>query len=188
LSVALVTQTSLDSKLLYEQAGSAYLELLEETNRSPRIVAVIERVCSLHPNYDADCVGVLLKSDDFDTYLQDRRKLHQKQRAAVKLLAAELGGKLGARALEEMQRRLETSAYDIKDKDLIEYAKFGLSANSALAEDVAETQGDVKITVNLKDVLINLPRERRMAVGAAYARHLGSVGGEVIDAESSDSE
>jgi hypothetical protein len=174
-----------DVDRLYEQSASAYLELLDESGKPPKITQVVELINSRHPNYDSIQVATWLKDVEFDSYLQTRRTEHQKKRAAIKLLAAEMGGKVGKMALEQLSDQLENGKkvlvkykdgtseierVDLETKDLIAAAKLGIDLNSALTEESQDVQGDMKITVNLKDVFFNLSPERAAEIGAAWGR------------------
>lgn len=184
MSLAVIPRTEFDTTMLFEQAASTYLDILDETSKPPKLNELVSTICENHPNYDAVQLETWLKDPEFDTYLKGRRQRHLIERTAAKLLAAEMGSRLGVKALERLMERLENSAEDVKDKDLIAIAQLGMSLNAGIDKDLTEATGDVKITMNLKNVLMNLPAERAAALGAAYARTLASPGyAEVIDGD-----
>lgn len=188
MTLALVKRDEgLDRDQLFERAASHWLEMLDSDSRPPRMSRVIEAVCEAHPSYAPEIVARNLQSQDFDTYLQSRRKQHLIGRTAAKLVAAEIGARVGVRALDEIQAKLESG--ELTTKELIEVAKLGMTLNAGIDKDLTEVTGDAKVTIEMKNVLIGLPPERAAAVMAEYGRMVASPKGigEVIDA-SCDSE
>ncbi|MDD4986907.1 MAG: hypothetical protein PHQ43_14260 [Dehalococcoidales bacterium] len=176
----------LDRDRLFEQAASRWLEMLDNEARPPKISRVIDAVCEAHPAYDLETVSYNLQSQDFDTYLQGRRKQHLIGRTAAKLVAAEMGARVGVRALDEIQVKLENG--ELTAKELIEVAKLGMNLNADIDKDLTEVTGDAKVTIEMKNVLIGLPPERAAAIMGEYGRMVASPKGrgEVIDASDSE--
>lgn len=163
-----------DTDLLYEQAASRYLDMLDAEGRPPKLGRVVESLCEAHPNYDRIQVDTWLKQGDFTTYLRGRRQRHLIERTAAKLLAAELGSRLGVDALVALQDRLVENPDSLKPRDLIDMAKLGMDLNASIDKDLTEATGDVKITMHLKDVLVGLPPERAAILMAEYGRAMAS--------------
>jgi hypothetical protein len=174
VTLAVIPKTEFDNTRLYEQAASAYLEILDTAGKPPRLSEVITTICENHPNYDATQLETWLKDPEFDTYLKGRRQRHLIERTAAKLVAAEMGAALGVRAIEALQNRLRENPENIRDKDLITMAQLGMTLNAGIDKDLTEATGDVKITMHLKDVLIGLPPERAAILMAEYGRAMAS--------------
>ena len=179
-----------DKDLLFEQAATHYLDILDETGRPPRNGALVRSICEQHPNYDAVLIETNLKDPEFDTYLRSRRQRHLIERTAAKLVAAEMGSRLGVDALATLQERLAVNPDSISNKDLLAMAKVGMDLNAGIDKDLTEATGDVKITMHLKDVLVGLPPERAAILMAEYGRAMASpkAKGEIIDASGCDEE
>jgi hypothetical protein len=186
MNLTIVPKAEFDHERLYSQAASTYLDILDGDGRPPKVDYVVDVLCEKHPHYDAVQVATWLNDPEFDTYLKTRRQRHLIERTAAKLVAAEMGAALGVKAIGRLQDRLNDPGANIKDKDLIAMAQLGMTLNAGIDKDLTEATGDVKITMNLKNVLVGLPPERAAALGAAYARTLASPGAkaEVIDASS----
>ncbi len=181
---------TIDTDLLFERVASIYLDTLDETTKPLKTPELVHAICEKHPTYNAEDVGAALKTPEFDAYLKTRRQRHLIERTAAKLLAAEMGARVGVLALDKLQDRLEKRSDDIKTKDLIEAAKLGMTLNSSIDKDLTEATGDVKITMQIKDVLIGLPPERAAAIMAEYGRTMASpkAKAEIIDASGAEEE
>lgn len=175
-----------DRDLLFERAASRWLDLLDAEGKAPKLYRVIEAVCEAHPSYDQEQVTLCLQSGDFEDHLRSRRQRHLIERTAAKLVAAEMGSRLGVDALAALQERLATEPDSLKTGDLIAIAKLGMELNAGIDKDLTEATGDVKIAVHLKDVLIGLPPERAAILMAEYGRKMASpkAKAEIIDASS----
>jgi len=171
--------------LLYEQAASAYLDLLDEKGRHPTINALWKRLSERHPDYPEDETRDLLKSAEFDQTLQDRRKRHQIERAAVALTAAERAGRLSPQLFDLMEEKLRVAPEDIRFKELVDAAKMCVELDSKVTRVVAETTGSGDLTINLKfqNLLMGLPAERRAAVIGEVMRAGGSPVLELVEGE-----
>jgi hypothetical protein len=168
---------------MYESAASHYLDVLDETGRPLKTRDLVVSLCENHPNYDAVQIETLLKEPEWDAYLKTRRQRHLVERTAGKLLAAEMGSRLGVKALEVMQGRLDDSPGTINNKDLVEMAKLGMNLNASIDKDLSEITGDPKITMHLQNVLIGLPPERAAILMSEFGRAMASpkAKGEIID-------
>lgn len=174
-----------DKDVLYEQAASVYCDILDTTNKPPKVPAIVQTLTLEHPEYDAVEVEQWLKDKEFDTYLQSRRKDHLINRTAAKLLAAELGSRIAVDALARLQDKMD--ADDVSAKDLVAIAKLGMDLNASVDKDLNEVTGDAKVTINLKNLLIGLPPERAAVLMSEYGRTMASpkMKAEIIDASGS---
>lgn len=191
MSLVLADKTEkFDREELFERAASHYLEMLDSEGKAPKLNRVVEAVCAAHPCYDSEQVALYLRSSDFNDYLLGRRRRHLIERTAARLVAAEMGSRLGVDALEALRQRLVFDPDSIKTSELIAIAKLGMDLNAGVDKDLTEATGDVKIAVHLKDVLIGLPPERAAALMAEYGRAMASprAKGEIIDASGSYTE
>lgn len=189
MSLGLVTrEPEFDIGRIHEQIASYYLKVLDETGKPLKHKQLARAFCENHPNYDEVQIETYIEEPEFDAYLKTRRQRHLVERTAAKLLAAEMGSRLGVSALETLQRRLDTRPDDIAAKDLVEMAKLGMNLNSSIDKDLTKVTGDAKITIQIKDVLIGLPPERAAAVMAEYGRSMASpkAKGEIIDGSSTE--
>jgi hypothetical protein len=183
-----IREPEFDRDRIFQQASTHYLEMLDSTGKPPKREELIASLCESHPNYDAVQLRTLLNESEFDSALKTRRQRHLVERTAAKLLAAEMGSRLGVDAIEALQKRLKDKPDSIAAKDLVEMAKLGMNLNASIDKDLTEATGDVKITMHLKDVLIGLPPERAAILMAEYGRAMASprAKGEVIDGSSTE--
>jgi hypothetical protein len=179
--------TTTRDEALYERAATAYLDLMDEGKTRPRIADIADVLAGRHPDeYGAsyrEAILERLKNTEFDRYLADRRKRHLIERLAPRMLAAEMGSRVGAKALELLDRQLN-EGYDIRPKDLVEIAKLGFALSEKVDKDLEEVTGSNNLTINMefKQLLLGLPPERRMAVAQEFTRRMVT-GGTLEDAD-----
>lgn len=149
--------------LLYERAGTAYCDLWDETGLPPKLVQVAERLAERHPDEYADVAWSLekLKTSTFDMILAERRKAHLMYTLAPKLLAAEMGARLGSKAFGILQERLDNDPDSVSPTVLNQIMKTGFELAGKVDRDVAEVTGtgNPTINVNFKELLISLGDE-----------------------------
>lgn len=175
MSLVLASQhPALDRDLLFEQAASCYLDLYEEVGKPPKMLAVLERLCDKHSEYDRRQVAEILATKEFSDYLMERRRRHLLEGVAARMVAAEMGAIIGTEALDVLKKRLREDPDSITTRDLIALARLGMEMNAGVDKDLAQATGDVKIAIQLKDVLVGLPPERAAVLMAEYGRMMAA--------------
>lgn len=116
-----LTVAVLDQDLLRERLASHYLELFDRTGRPPRVPEVVRSLCTTHPEYDAEAVETVALSREFAAYLSERRREHLTQTLGARLLAAEWGLGLAAKAAQILDDRID----ELSSRELIQLVKIG---------------------------------------------------------------
>ena len=130
---------------LYERAAACYVDMLDKSARPPKITAVMSKLCDdfpdIYPREHEQHYLAKLHNPDFNDYLEKYRGEYIQRQLAPKLLAAHMGHKIGAKALEQLIERLDTGE-EISTKDLIALAQLGFGMAEKVGQEVKKTLGD----------------------------------------------
>jgi hypothetical protein len=123
-----VTLNKIVTDELYERASVCYCEMIDASNTAPKITAVMDKLIREHPDdykreYRQDYLRQL-QNPQFNSYLESFREEYIKRTLASRLLAAQLGHRMGTKATERIMEALEGET-ELKTKDLIAIAKLG---------------------------------------------------------------
>jgi hypothetical protein len=164
-----------DAKALYERACSTYLEILEETGKSPRLQAVAERLLDNHANEYPSVRVVLGRLDrpEFQEELRLRRKEHLLSAIGPRLLMAEMAAGIGKEATEEMMARLRDpeKRSGISSRDLNSIIKTASDLSLAVDKDLEQVAQSAPVNKGtIIQLFAQLAPERAAVVMAELAR------------------
>jgi hypothetical protein len=170
----------MDKDVLYENACVLYFDILASTGKPPRM-GVLCSTLAANLELEEAIVKGLLRGPEFDALLLSRRKRRIIEEAALKVTAAEYAERIATLGLAELVDRIESGA-DISNKDLIAAVKLASELNEKVDQSMQEVtgSGDVNINIRFKELLLNVPPERRAALMGETMRRIGAQG-EVID-------
>lgn len=165
--------TEAEISLLWERVATAYLRLQEERNgKRVKVAEAVDAVLAKHPGeYSSAVARAEVRDKGFEEYLASRRKDHLIRQVVPSLMAAEMGSRVGEKALAMLLDRLENGE-DIATRDLLAIAKAGYEMVGKADKTVEEVTGVQKVQVNLdvKGLLLGMSPElaqeavRRMLV------------------------
>lgn len=121
---------------LYDRAASIYVEMLDGGNSQPRLPDIARRMKDDYPEEQETLSA--LRTDEFSDVLKERRKTHIVNTLAPRYLMAEMGAGLGAKAAEEIQRRLEYEPESVSMKDLVAVAKLSTELTAKVDKEVGD--------------------------------------------------
>lgn len=163
-----------NTEQLYERAASVYLELWDDRGRPPKHRDVAEAMQEKWDEYDSDYVLGCLACKEFESTLTERRRVHLLYTMVPRLLAAEMGTKLGRAGYEELMRRLEEAPEDLSERVLLDMYKTGFEFAGKLDTQIEEATGQSNIQVNVefKDMLLALPPDEASILVGELARRV----------------
>jgi hypothetical protein len=177
---------SMDRDRLHQEASDLYFDILATTGKPPRLGVLIKELSARH-EFENAIVKSLLTDPTFDAMLISRRKRRIIEQAALKVTAAEYAERIASLGLAELVDRMEADPGSLKTKELIEAVKLASDLNAKVDQDIEAVtgSGDVNINIRFKELLLNVPPERRAALMGEAVRRM-SAPGEVIDAQATE--
>lgn len=159
---------------LYERASSVYVQLLDAQSSPPKITQVMAKLCAecpdIYPKEHEQRFLAKLHNPEFNAYLEKYRGEYIQRQLAPKLLAAHMGHKIGAKALERLIDRLD-SGEDIKTKDLVALVQLGFGLAEKVGQEVKAVAGDTpQVNAAFQQVLVTLPPEMAEAMAVELIR------------------
>lgn len=138
---------------LYDQAASVYVEMLDAGNSQPRLSDIARRMKDDYPEEQETLTA--LRTDEFSNVLKERRKSHIVNTLAPRYLMAEMGAGLGAKAGEELQRRLENEPSMMATKDLVAVMKVAGDLVAKVDKEVGDATPQSVVVNNAFFELVN---------------------------------
>lgn len=138
---------------LFDRAASVYVEMLDGGNPQPRLPDIARRMKDDYPE-EAETLDAL-RTDEFSDVLKERRKTHLVNTLAPRYLMAEMGAGLGAKAAEELQRRLENEASMIDTKNLVAIVKIAGELVAKVDKEVGDAVPQSVVVNNAFFELVN---------------------------------
>lgn len=170
---------------LYERAAACYVDLLDKRSRPPKITEVMRVLCSEHPDvYPKEHEQhflAKLHNPAFDAFLEKYRGEYIQRQLAPKLLAAHMGTKIGAKALEQLIDRLD-SGDEIKTKDLVALVQLGFGLAEKVGQEVSKQTGNqTQVNFVFQDLLGRVTPDMAEAMTAEMIRINRKKAAEIID-------
>ncbi len=152
-----ITLNQIVAEELYERAAACYVDLLDNRSTPPKITEVMRLLCDqypdIYPKEHEQHFLAKLHNPDFDSYLEKYRGEYIQRQLAPKLLAAHMGHKIGAKALEQLIDKLD-SGEEIKTKDLVSLVQLGFGLAEKVGQEVAKQTGNqTQVNLVFQDLL-----------------------------------
>ena len=189
-----------DEADLFDLAAAVYNDMFDSGTRAPTLDEVVKELGERYPErYPASARQQFLhhlRKDEFSDMLRGARQTHIMNTLAPRLMAAQMGSKLSAKALETLAARLEGGGGTytdesgqevvvpaVSDKNLIEIAKLGMALAEKVDKDLDHaTGGNQEAAGGLMQIFFGLPPEQAQAAfGELMRRAQAKKNGEVIE-------